>query len=116
MRNTDPIILLYALAYTALHLVAMAVYARTRPQPRKEWVRLATMQGATTFLSLFGLIFGAIFVGLFAIEFLRLFMPDIDGGSVLVLLAVLIRFGIALLVSRMPEKDLDQIAAKPYVD
>ena len=114
--DLDPVILLYALAYTALHLVAMAIYARTRPQPRKEWVRLATTQGATTFVALFLLIFAAIFLGVAVVNVLRWILPGIDSGDVLVLFAVVLRFGIALLVSRMPEKDLDEIAAKPYVD
>ena len=116
LEAMDRSVFVYALAYTTLHLVAMAIYARTRPQPRKEWVKLATMQGATTFIALLGLIFLAFILAAGVLEMVSWVSPEIKVDHVLALFAVLLRFAIALLVSRMPEKDLEEIAAKPYVD
>lgn len=116
LQTMDRSVFGYALIYTALHLVAMAVYARTRPQPRKEWVKLATMQGATTFVALLGLIFLAVFLAAGALEMVSWVAPEIKGDHVLAAFAVLLRFAVAVLVSRMPDRDLEAIAAKPYVD
>lgn len=116
LMGVDRDLIYWGLAFSAAHLTALLLYARSRPQPRKEWAKLALMQSATTFVAMFCLIFVVAFLGPFAVGGARLVSPEVSGDAVLVLLAVLVRFGFALLVSRMPDKDLDQIAAKPYVD
>lgn len=116
LSGVDRVQMLWGLGFSAAHLSAMLLYARSRPQPRKEWARLALMQNAATFVALFCLIFVVAFLGPFIVGAVRLVAPEVAGDSVLVLLAALVRFGFALLVSRMPDKDLDEVAAKPYVD
>jgi hypothetical protein len=115
LLQLDLDLLRWTAIYTVLHLGAMLVYARTRPQPRLEWARLALTLGAVTFIAIFVLIFVVAFLGAPAVEAVRwLVGTDVPGDRVLCAIAVLVRLGFALLMSRMPEHDLKQIAAQPY--
>lgn len=106
----------WALGYSALHLSGMLVYARTQPNPRKVWAGLALTQGGVTFVALFCTIFVAAFIGTWLAPMVRVYWPAVQVGDVLVLLAVLVRLGFAVLMSHIPEDELDQIADNPYVD
>jgi hypothetical protein len=106
----------WALGYSGLHLLGMLVHARTQPNPRKVWARLALTQGAVTFIALFLTIFAVAFIGTWLAPMVKQRWPQVQVGDVLVLLAVLVRLGFALLMSRMPEDELDKIASNPYVD
>ena len=109
-------LLAWAFGYSALHLGGMLVYASTQPQPRKAWARLALTQGAVTFIALFCTIFVAAFIGTWLAPMVRIYWPAVQVGDVLVLLAVLVRLGFAILMSHIPERELDEIADNPYVD
>jgi hypothetical protein len=111
----DAELLRWTATFTAVHLGAMLAYALTRPQPRLAWARMALMQSAVTFIAIFLLVFAAVFLGPFAIRGARVLWPDTPGDHVLSALAVLIRFAIALVMSRMPEDEIEKIARDPYV-
>ena len=108
--------LAWAVGYSAAHLTGMLVYAHTQPNPRKVWARLALSQGAVTFIALFITIFVAAFIGTWLAPMVRIYWPAVEVGDVLVLLAVLVRLGFAVLICHMPEHELDEIAENPYVD
>lgn len=108
--------LAWALGYSALHLTGMLVYARTQPNPRKVWAGLALTQGAVTFVALFCTIFVVALIGSWLAPMVHIYWPAVQVGDVLVLLAVLVRLGFAVLMSHIPEDELDQIADNPYVD
>jgi hypothetical protein len=106
----------WALAYTAVHLVAMVVYASRQARPRKAWAGLALTQGGITFVALFCTIFVVTFIGSWLEPLVRTYWPAVQSGDVLVTLAVLVRLGFAVLMSHIPEDELDEIADNPYVD
>jgi hypothetical protein len=113
----DASLLQWTLGFSFVHLGTMFLYARTRPDPRLEWARMALMQSAVTFLAIFFSIFVVAFAGPFAIAALR-HVADaqtIPGDQVLCALAVAVRLGFALLMSRMPDKDIQGVARNPYV-
>ena len=49
--DLDTDLLGWTSAYAAVHLCALLILTRTRPDARKEWARLALAQGAVTFLA-----------------------------------------------------------------
>lgn len=108
--------LLWIIGYSAVHLTALLVYARTRPDPRLEWTRLALAQGAVTFVSIFILIFAIVLIGAPLAHVLRWLVPTVDSEVIPVALAAGVRLGFALLITRMPESELARIAGNPYID
>ena len=114
--DLDTDLLGWTLAYAAVHLCAILILTRTRPDPRKEWARLALAQGGVTFLAIFFLIFVVIFLGPPIIDIVRLAFPGVAAGVVLAPFAVALRFALALVMSRIPEESLAQMGSNPYVD
>jgi len=108
--------LLWIVGYSAVHLTALFMYARTRPDPRLEWTRLALAQGAVTLVSFFILIFVVVLVGAPLAHAARWFTASVDTETILVILALGVRLGFALLITRMPESELASIAGSPYID
>jgi hypothetical protein len=116
----DPTMLGWAMALLVFHLGVILGYAWTTPRPRVVWSRLALNQGAVTFLALFFMVFVAAFIGPFAVQAVLPMKPELTAGDVasdvLVVLLVVLRLGIALLLTRMPEHELERTADNPYID
>lgn len=112
----DDDVLLWGLAVSAVHLSALALVARLSPRPRLAWVQMAILNAGITVIWLFLLIP----VGFLAAGMLggttRTSVPAASFDAGLILFAVALRFALALLLSRLPARDLEQIAANPYVD
>jgi hypothetical protein len=114
----DPNLVYWTLGYTALHLLAMLVYARTRKNPRAAWSESVLMQGSATMMTVFIMIFGALIVGgplLTALQWVWT-MSVSSAEAVLILLLVLAHFGMSLVISRLPQSARDEIAENPYVE
>lgn len=73
------------------------------------------MEGGTTFVAMFLMVFVAIFVGAPIAAGLKVIGIDADVGAVLACLMVTLRFVLALVVATMPAHERDAIAANPYV-
>ncbi len=114
--DLDTDLLGWTLAYAAVHLCAILVLTRTRPDPRKEWARLALAQGGVTFVAVFCLIFVVTFLGPPIIDIVRWVFPEVAAGVVLAPFAVALRFALALVMSRVSEESLAQMGSNPYVD
>lgn len=112
----DPIALLSALAIAVLHLGALRWQARAHRDPGRQWARLALLQGAINLFTVFGLIFAGMLVAFVVVPLLMLLDPPWRQDAPLVLVAVAVRYAIALVFSRMTEAELDEIARNPYVD
>lgn len=108
--------LLWAVAIAALHLVALRWRAQQHADPRRQWARLALLQGAINLFTVFALILVGAVVAFVILPVLLLLDPPWRQDAPLVLAAVALRYAIALFFSRMTEADLDEIARNPYVD
>lgn len=112
----QPGALKWALLASAVHLIGLAFQARLSPRPRMAWVQSAIMNGGITVIWLFVLIWLGLLLGALSVGLTRVLAPAASPDAGLVLVAVAVRFALALLVSRMSAKDMEEIAGNPYVD
>ncbi len=106
----------WALFYVAIHIAIALWLALAAPDPRRAWAQSMLMEGGTTFVAMFLMVFVAIFVGAPLVAGLRIIGLAVDAGTVLATLMVALRFVLALVVATMPPHERDAIAADPYVD
>jgi hypothetical protein len=105
-----------AVAFAALHLSVLYVVARRQPHPRLAWTKSVSMQNAATLLGLFFMIFVAAFAGpVVAGVAETMGWPNPTDAALIVCVAAL-RLSLALLLTRMPEREVREIASTPYVD
>jgi hypothetical protein len=107
---------LWVVCIAALHLAALRWQAHRNPDPRRQWARLALVQGAINLFTVFGLIFVGTVAALVIVPLLMALDPPWRPDAPLVLVAVGLRYSIALLMSRMTEAELAEIATDPYID
>jgi hypothetical protein len=107
---------LAAVAFAAVHLSVLFVVARRTSDPRLAWTRTVLMQNAATLIGLFLMIFVAVFVGpvLGAVAAMLGWAKPVDAG--LIVCVAGIRLALALLLTRMPEREVRDIAGQPYLD
>jgi hypothetical protein len=111
-----PGLLIWALALASLHLGALRLQAQRHRDPRLQWARLALVQGAINLFTVFALIFVGV-LAMFAVVPLHAWLdPPWRPDAPMVLVAVALRYALALVFSRMTEAELDEIARNPYVD
>jgi hypothetical protein len=107
---------LWAMGIATLHLGSLRWQSQQHPDPRRQWARLALVQGAINLFTIFALIFVGMLAAFVIVPLLILLDPPWRQDAPLVLVAVGLRYAIALLFSRMTEAELDEIARNPYVD
>lgn len=114
----DPDLLPWLLGYTAAHLGVMLLYARTRPNPRMVWSEEVLLQGSATLATVFVMILVALFVAtplLIAIQWFTP-VPEWVAENLLIGLLAAARFGMALVMNKLPQSARAEIAANPYVE
>lgn len=95
--------LLWMVALSALHLLALLAYAWTQPDPRKAWERSTAIASGATFLSLFLLAFVIAFLGEAVIGAARWLPRDLGPDVVLIALMIGLRYALACLLLLLPE-------------
>ncbi len=108
--------LAWAVLASAVHIAVLAIQARRSPQPRIAWVQLAIMNGGITVVWLLLLIPLPLLLGSLLVELSVTIASHAPRDTLLVLAALALRLAPALLVTRMPAKDIESIAGNPYVD
>jgi len=106
---------LWMLAYIVVHLGVALWQAFQSTDPRRIWAQQTLAGSATTFIAMFLMVFVAAFLGIPMSTGLRSMGVELDASALLGALMVLLRFGLALVVATMPAKELDAIAANPYL-
>ena len=106
-----------AVAFAAVHMSVLYLLARNSADPKLAWTRSVLMQNAATFIGLFFMIFVAAFAGPLvggAAEMLGYTRSPVDAALIVCMAAL--RLSLALLLSRMPEREVRDISRTPYVD
>ncbi len=106
----------WALLYVVIHVAVSLMQAFATPDPRRAWAQSMLMEGGTTFVALFLMVFVAMFVGAPIVAGLAIIGVDADASVVLGSLMIALRFALALVVATMPASEMDAIAADPYID
>lgn len=111
-------VLWWTLGYTAVHMLGLLLYSRTRPSPTLAWSESALMQGSVTLFTVFAMIPVVLLIGTPLLYLLQPWVALTLAGAeaLLVVLLVIVRCAVALALSRMPQSALGEIAANPYVD
>ena len=105
-----------AVAFAAVHLSVLYLMARSQPDPRLAWTKSVSMQSAATFLALFFMIFVAAFAGPMVAGVAEIMSWPNPTDAALIVCVAALRLSLALLLTRMPEREVRQIASTPYVD
>ncbi len=115
-RDAD--LLLWAAIYSAAHMLAMFVHARRSARPRIVWSENVLLNGAATVIAVLLLI---PFTPAFASTLLsalqgRVHITVATVDQILIALLVLLHFGSALLLNKLPQSVRHEIADTPYTE
>ena len=102
--------------YIAARLGLALWQAHAAPDPRRVWAQNVLSENAATFIAMFFMVFVAIFIGAPLMIGMTLIGLDVSAGALLAALMVAVRFCLALVVATMPAKEMQAIAADPYLD
>lgn len=105
-----------AVAFAAVHVAVLYALARRAKDPRVAWAKSVLMQNGATLVMLFFIIFIAVFAAPLLIGAAYLVGVEASPDRVLIVLAAAVRLFFALLLTRMPERELLDIARAPYID
>lgn len=106
----------WASAYLVLH-VSMSMHAAMRSDdPRTSWAKNRLADGGATFVALFFMVFVTFFVGRPIVAGLEMFNLHINVDALLSTLMVIVRYVLALIVSLIPDSEMQTMARDPYPD
>lgn len=105
-----------AVAFAVAHVALLYVLARRTKDPRVAWTKSVLMQNGATLVMLFFIIFIAVFAAPLILGAAHVAGIEVSPDAVLIVLAAAVRLFFALLLTRMPERELLDIARTPYVD
>lgn len=105
---------MWALAYLILGFSISIRTAIRSTSPRKSWAMSNLKGGGATFISLFLMVFVALFVGKPIIAGLAWPGLMIDVDALLSTLMVIVRYVLALVMSTMSESEMDAILQAPH--
>lgn len=106
----------WSIAFAVVSIMARYFIARRAPDPKFAWARAVLVQNAATFVTLLLMIFVAAFAGATLQEAADLFDIQAPLDAALIVVTAGMRLFFALLVSRMPEREMRDIAHRPYAD
>ena len=106
----------WMLGAMVLHLGVLVWRSRSSADPQREWAGLALTQGAATLVTLLLLAMGMFLLGPLLAQAGAAMAGERGAHLLLALPVVALRCFFALLVSRMPERELQGIARQPYLD
>jgi hypothetical protein len=107
---------LAAVGLAAVHLSVLFFVARRTTDPKLAWARMVLMQNAATLIGLFIMIFVAVFAGpvLGVVAKMMGLTRPVDAALIVCMAGI--RLALALLLTRMPEREARDIAGQPYLD
>ena len=103
-------------AFAAAHTGVLYFIARRAPDPKFAWARSVLVQNAATFVTMLLMIFVAAFAGAALSGVAEWWNSTAPIDAALIVLTAGMRLFFALLVSRMPEREMRDIAHQPYID
>ena len=106
----------WSIAFAALSIAVRYLLARREPDPKFAWARSVLVQNAATFVTLLLMIFVAAFAGAAIGGVAELAGVEAPIDTLLILVTAGMRLFFALLVSRMPEREMRSMAQQPYID
>lgn len=113
----DAELLVWTAVYSAAHMTAMFVHARRSPRPRIVWSENVLLDGAATVMALILLIpLTLVFATALGTLQGRVHITVAAVDLVLIALLVLLRFGAALLLNKLPQSVRNEIAETPYAE
>ena len=112
--NLDVRSLLIAIGYMVLRTLMIFTTAATSKKPRLSWARSTLVGGGVTMVTLFFMAFLS-FAGGVIVPVVHWVYAGATVSAVLSTLFVAVHFGASLIVAKMPQKELAEIAEHPYV-
>lgn len=106
----------WSVAFAALSVATRYVMARRGVDPKFAWTRSVLAQNGATLVAMFLLIFAVPMLGMAIGGIVELTGVALPLEAALVVLAAAMRLFFALLITRMPEHEMRDIARQPYVD
>lgn len=102
------------IAYMLIRFIGILVVALTSGDAKLSWARSSLTTGGVTFCTMFLMCFIGFFGGLLIANAGAIAGVHIEVTAVLAVVAIVLHFGLTVLIDTMPQKEMREIADDPY--